>query len=145
MVILLCVSFFHVQALTHTVYILDIQACINPNPRTAVNRTHSGFKGYETMMFFFGFIWGIANLGMMAAVIGETWSWEPSSFKNSRAWGAVKLLFVTFILFPISAVLIIIPFFGGWIVLPLAQKVRYLSYAIRYKLTCLLARLGSPL
>ena len=92
---------------------LDIQACINPNPRTAVNRTHSGFEGYETMMFFFGFFWGAANLAMMAAAINLTCTREPSSLEGSRSWAVIKVLVVTFILLPISAFPIIMPFLGG--------------------------------
>ncbi|CAL1701572.1 unnamed protein product [Somion occarium] len=99
-----------------------IKACTDPNPRTAVNRTHSGFEGYEAMMFFFGFIWGVINLGVMAGYFGLVFSESRYSPRNRPTWFiTLKVLFNLFIMLPIALFLVIMPFFGGWIVLPLEQ------------------------
>ncbi|KAL4241419.1 hypothetical protein ABKN59_000299 [Abortiporus biennis] len=98
-----------------------VQACVSPNPRTAVNRTHSGFQGYEVMMYIFGFFWSSVN----AFVTWGYFAWLCSSNgtkRNSSGYTFVKVLFNLLVVFPVFVVLVVMPFFGGWIVVPLAQK-----------------------
>ncbi|KAI0080681.1 hypothetical protein K474DRAFT_1704492 [Panus rudis PR-1116 ss-1] len=96
-----------------------VMACVNPNPRTAVNITHSKFAAYEGMMFFFGFVWGVVNLAMAGI-------YYTLAFGGRRVLPPVlsflMVLFNVLIMFPIWAFLVIMPFFGGWIVVPLAQR-----------------------
>ena len=92
----------------------DIYACIHPNPRIAVNITHSGWNGYKVMMFMFGFAWGCVNLAVF-------WGYFCTGF----AFGSGRqTIFTIFIVAPIAVVLILGPFFSPWVALPLAQKVR---------------------
>ncbi|EMD40472.1 hypothetical protein CERSUDRAFT_111071 [Gelatoporia subvermispora B] len=93
---------------------------IDPDPRTAVDRTNSGFIAFYVMMWIFGFIWGCVNLmvwwGYYKAVHDE-----PSS----RGLGGLRIfigLFSTFIALPLALFMIIMPFFGAWIVTPLAAS-----------------------
>lgn len=79
------------------------------------------------MMFFFGFIWGVINLGVMAGYFGLVFSESRYSPRNRPTWFiTLKVLFNLFIMLPIALFLVIMPFFGGWIVLPLEQIVRIL-------------------
>jgi len=97
-----------------------ILACVNPNPRTAVNRTHSGFEGYTAMMFIFGFFWGMVNGAVLwFLLIGLAGA--ATSFKQSF-YRVIAWLFIIFVLFPAAVFMVVMPFFGGWIVLPLVQK-----------------------
>ncbi|THG96428.1 hypothetical protein EW026_g5406 [Hermanssonia centrifuga] len=97
-----------------------VQACVDPNPHTAVNRTHSGFEGYEAMMFIFGFPWGIVNLVVVY--------WHYSQVTNSGRINSstctrmLLVLYSIFIFLPVALALVILPFFGGWIVVPVAQQ-----------------------
>ena len=99
----------------------SVHACVEPNPRNAVNRNHSGFLGYEAMMFLFGFVWGVVNLGV--AWMYYAWLFGSSSSKNA-VLTSLNVLFNIFVVLPFWAFLIIMPFFGGWIVVPIAQRVR---------------------
>ncbi|KAJ6580541.1 hypothetical protein DFH09DRAFT_1029846 [Mycena vulgaris] len=39
-----------------------IRAATDPNPRTAVNRSHAGWQAYYLLMYVFGFFWGCVNI-----------------------------------------------------------------------------------
>ena len=90
-----------------------------------MNLTHSGYQGYEAMMFLFGFVWGIVNLGV-------AWMCYAWLFSSSSTLGAVlttmNILANVFLILPFWLILIIMPFFGGWIVVPIAQRVRFYSH-----------------
>ena len=76
-------------------------------------------------MFFFGFIWGVVNLFVMGAILNQVFSWDTSR-RRTTMWTIFKVL-LSLILIPIAAFLIVMPFFGGWIVLPIAQHVCHLT------------------
>lgn len=101
----------------------SVRACVDPNPRNAVNRKHSGFQGYEAVMFLFGFVWGIVNLGV--AWMYYAWLFGSGSSRG-RVLTTLNILANVFIVLPFWAVLIIMPFFGGWITVPIAQRVSLL-------------------
>ena len=87
-----------------------------------MNRTHAGYEGYEAMMFIFGFPWGIVNL------VACLWyfAWAAEGLQRTCKSGGVNFLFVLFHFFvgvPVALMLIILPFFGGWIITPIAQSV----------------------
>jgi hypothetical protein len=96
------------------VFFPDIHVSLHPNPRTIVNATNSGWGAYSAMMFIFGFVWGLFNLGVCFGFLGFL-----HEYLSAR-----KAIFTAFILSPIAAVLILGPFFSPWIARPLAQNVR---------------------
>lgn len=96
-----------------------------PVPHNAVNRTHGGFIGYEVMMFFYGFVLGCINLWVAFGYFG----WSSSQYSRNRRSGSSRdstllTMFNIFIAFPVFAFLMFMPFFGGWVVTPIVQKVR---------------------
>ncbi len=93
-----------------------------------MNRTHSGFQGYEAMIFLFGFVWGIVNLGV--AWMYYAWLFGSNSSRNG-VLSFMNVLFNIFVVLPFWAVLIIMPFFGGWIAVPIAQRVRRSHLSVR--------------
>lgn len=96
-----------------------VQASVNPVPRNAVDKTSSALQGYTAMMFIFGFCWGCVN-----AMVG--WAYMVGTWGNRRdrheTTNFLISLFNLFIALPIFLALIIMPFFGGWIVVPIVQK-----------------------
>ena len=100
----------------------SVRTSVNPNPHNAVNRTHSGFKAYEVLMYFFGFAWGIANCYAIAFYYLGTFSvWDMS--RRPKWLNYLFLFFQVFVVGPAAIALIIFPFFGGWIFVAIAQKV----------------------
>jgi hypothetical protein len=97
-----------------------IHASIHPNPRTAVNITHSGWTGYVTMMFIFGFCWGIVNLIVFWAYFYPSFGFG-SSHRNQNL-STMRMLFNMFIMVPVATVMILGPFFSPWVALPFAQR-----------------------
>ncbi|TCD66825.1 hypothetical protein EIP91_000903 [Steccherinum ochraceum] len=96
-----------------------VKACVDPNPRTGVNKTHAGFEGYEVMMFIFGFFWTSVN----TALAWGYFTWALESRRNGdKSSPVLKWTVNLLIAFPIAAFLCIMPAFGGWIVVPLAQR-----------------------
>lgn len=65
------------------------------------------------MMFMFGFVWGCVN-----GIVALLYYGEPSKGRFKCAQRLLKI-----ILFPVFLFLVIMPFFGGWIVPPIVQKV----------------------
>lgn len=65
-------------------------------------------------MFFYGWILGLANLGVFAVYY--------SAGKEQKK-GPIRWLFDICIVFPIAIVMILGPFFSGFAAVPLAQKV----------------------
>ncbi|KAH8106305.1 hypothetical protein BXZ70DRAFT_431020 [Cristinia sonorae] len=103
-----------------------VKASVDPNPRTAVNRTKAAFTGFEIMMFIWGFFLSCINLTMVWTII--FWVAMDPLF-NGPDWRnvsprrkAFKWSFAIFIAFPICACLLVLPGFGGWILVPLAQS-----------------------
>lgn len=94
---------------------------MNPVPHNAIDSKASTFTGYTTMMFMFGFSWGWVNL--LAAYGYCRWWQGERGYRTEFAKTAVTL-FSLFIALPVFALLCIMPFFGGWIVTPIVQKVR---------------------
>lgn len=72
------------------------------------------------MMFLFGFVWGVVNL--CAAWMYYAWLFGSGSSRG-RFLTTMNVLANVFIVLPFWATLIIMPFFGGWIVVPIAQRV----------------------
>ncbi|KAH8106304.1 hypothetical protein BXZ70DRAFT_431326 [Cristinia sonorae] len=104
----------------------DVQASVDPVPRTAVNRTKPSFTAFQAMMFIFGFLW--AGVNIVVAWNYARWV-SRGAFWNGTEWGtptgprkAFKWLFNLFIAFPFFLLLIILPPFGGWILVPIAQN-----------------------
>lgn len=97
---------------------IDVQATVNPIPHTAVNRTSSGFTGYTVMMFFFGFVWGIVNMLVTGAYLSQAFKVPAKNFA-----GVLFFVFNLFVSIPLFILFTIMPFFGGWIVVPIVQQV----------------------
>ena len=111
----------YVQTLTPRL-LVDVKTTVWPNPHTAVNRTHAGLQGYTAMMFIFGFAWGIVNICAMFAYF----AWSREAWKSMRTnWvlDSLYLFFQIFVAVPAAVFLIIMPFFGGWIVTPIVTHV----------------------
>lgn len=115
-----------------------VQACVDPNPHTAVNRTHAGFEAYEALMFIFGFPWGIVNLVVVGAYFASIREGPDSSYRP--VWKNLVLFFFSaFVVVPIGIALIILPFFGGWIIVPIVQHVGRQLNPLSGRTHCLLA------
>ncbi|OCH95962.1 hypothetical protein OBBRIDRAFT_830556 [Obba rivulosa] len=93
---------------------------IDPNPRTAVDRTNSGFAAFYVMMWIFGFPWGCVNLVVWWGYYKEVI--EEPGYSRSRGMNWLVNLFSLFVVLPVALFMIIMPFFGGWIVTPLAAS-----------------------
>ena len=83
-------------------------------------------------MFIFGFVWGWANAMVAGAYLaGTCGAWEskdPTNYTGRRKymWHTVlcaALIFQVFVAIPAAAFLVIMPFFGGWIVTPIVKEV----------------------
>ncbi|KAH8104022.1 hypothetical protein BXZ70DRAFT_1005576 [Cristinia sonorae] len=97
---------------------------VDPNPRTAVNKTSGKFKAFEVMMYIFGFPWSLLN-GLIvyhfcAAAASSPFVTKPVGRRRRPTWWFI-LLFI-FIIAPISAVLVIFPAVGSWILVPIVQS-----------------------
>ncbi|TCD66645.1 hypothetical protein EIP91_001062 [Steccherinum ochraceum] len=93
-----------------------VKACVDPNPRTAVNRTHSGFIAFQVMMFIFGFALSAVNLLIFRIYYGAQFD-SKESRPSAKKW-ALHILVV----FPVMLFFAVMPAFGGWIVVPIAQN-----------------------
>lgn len=98
----------------------DVQTIIFPVPHTILNRTGSAFTGYSVMMWIFGFFWGIVNLCMGYVYVNIL---ANRGQQGPRKANLCLFFSIVFIGLPIYAFLVIMPFFGGWIVTPLVRKV----------------------
>ena len=100
---------------------LDVHSIVDPVPRTAVNRTSSGWIGYTTMMYIFGLPWGLANLFVSWLVFAGC---IAGLEKVDRVFTRLLVIaFITFVVIPVGVAMTILPFFGGWIVTPIVQSV----------------------
>lgn len=90
-------------------------------PHTILNRTGSAFTGFSVMMWIFGFAWGIVNLSVGCFYIRFL---ANGGQQRSRRANMVALFLIVFVALPVYTFIVIMPFFGGWIVTPLVQKVR---------------------
>lgn len=93
---------------------------VNPIPHTAVNRTESGWTGFSTMMFIWGFFWSFMNV---FAGIVYWYTYRRDRYLQSTAKKVTLDLIMIFVAFPIIVFLFVMPFSGGWIVTPLVAKV----------------------
>lgn len=100
--------------------VIDVQATVNPIPHNAINHSGSAFAGYEAMMFIFGFVWGCINIWACCAWVVQISNWEHPQGSFGKT---VISSFYIFIGVPLFLLLAIMPFFGGWIVVPIVQKV----------------------
>lgn len=75
------------------------------------------------MMFIFGFFWSSLNTALAWGYF--TWAME-SRGNGDRSSPVLKTVFNLLVAFPIAAFFCIMPAFGGWIVVPLAQRVSML-------------------
>ena len=102
---------------------------VDPNPHTGANKTHSGFVAYEVLMFIFGFFWSGVNVLFVILYFVSTGPNKSSyHFLGDSGGRTFKRLFDTFIILPISLFFILMPAFGGWIVTPIARKVRLVQF-----------------
>ena len=100
---------------------LDVHSIVDPVPRTAVNRTSSGWIGYTTMMYIFGLPWGLANLFVSWLIFAGC---IAGLEKVDRVFTRLLIIaFITFVVIPVGVAITILPFFGGWIVTPIVQSV----------------------
>ncbi|THH33627.1 hypothetical protein EUX98_g498 [Antrodiella citrinella] len=81
---------------------------VQPNPHTAVNRTYKGFQAYKITMFLFGWIWSPVNV----LVYWAYFAWALTSRRGRSI--CIGL--------PLTLFIIIIPAFGGWIVVPIVER-----------------------
>ena len=76
------------------------------------------------MMYLFGFAWGWVNIGAVFAYYGYTFDDGVWTAGKNRILDALYF-FWQLVIVPVAAIfLIIMPFFGGWIVTPIVQHVR---------------------
>lgn len=73
------------------------------------------------MMWLFGFAWGIVNLFVGYFHIQVL---ANGGQQRSRRTNTFTLFLIVFVALPVYTFLVIMPFFGGWIVTPIVQKVR---------------------
>lgn len=100
-----------------------MKTSVNPVPHTAVNRTNAAWEGYTTMMYLFGFVWGWVNIGAIVAYYGSTCDDSYFTLSKNRVVNVLYFFFQVIVV-PIAALfLIIMPFFGGWIITPIIQHV----------------------
>ncbi|GJE84629.1 hypothetical protein PsYK624_007050 [Phanerochaete sordida] len=96
-----------------------VRANVDPVPRNAVDKSSSALSGYTAMMFIFGFVWSIVNLMVGWAALAAS---LEGRYNRSRTANYMINLFSIFIAFPIFVFLFIMPFCGGWIVVPLVSS-----------------------
>ena len=111
---------------------LDVKTSVQPVPHTAVNRTHGAWQGYQVMMFIFGFAWGWVNAFVAWAYFTATFEAcdrgqtdyplrEKRYIRHSALFALI--LFQLFVAVPAAIFLILMPFFGAWIVTPIVKHV----------------------
>ncbi|KAJ7189997.1 hypothetical protein GGX14DRAFT_607415 [Mycena pura] len=106
-----------------------IGSATNPNPRTAVNRSHAGWQVYFLFLYLFGFLWGCVN------IVVWIWYFQSTARKpvvKSRLGISSTLLPYArgfaryFILLPISVVMGLGPFFAPVAGVRIAQQQAWL-------------------
>jgi hypothetical protein len=137
---------------TTDVHLTDIHAATHPNPKTAVNRTGSGWKGYYVMsksrlepciriavlahipnVYIFGFFWGCANIFAWFLLSSKAFGWFSRTHTRSHKWGGIMdsnaLLMAWYpifalVIFPLAVIMSLGPFFAPFIALKISQNVR---------------------
>ena len=115
-------SFYNGRRLT----LMDsIRSCVHSTPRNQVNITHAGFRVFETMMLFFGFIWGSVNLGAAWMYYAWLFGSRGASPRIPRLVPPfLKLALNVFVVLPMWIILFVMPFFGSLLLTPIVQRVR---------------------
>lgn len=107
-------------------FCVDVISTVNPVPHNAVDRSSSARDGFAAMMFIFGSLLSCVN--SVACYTYIAWSCEYSSYRTSKFQKTMRWLGIMLIAFPFWCFMVIMPFFGGWIVTPTVQKVRFPLY-----------------
>ncbi|KAJ7906465.1 hypothetical protein B0H13DRAFT_1619348, partial [Mycena leptocephala] len=102
-----------------------LRAATDPNPRSAVNRTHAGWQAYYLFMYLFGFFLGCANIVVCACVIYYAWH---------CAWILVFL--------PVAVILGIGPFFSPLIGIKIGREQAWLHRCDTYSVEIVLTGLS---
>ncbi|KAH8104032.1 hypothetical protein BXZ70DRAFT_1005586 [Cristinia sonorae] len=101
-----------------------VKTTVDPNPRTVVNKTNGKFTAFEVMMYLFGFPWSIVNgwviYWLTKVAASSEFATRPDGRYRRLAWWFIPILI--FIVTPIAAVFVLLPAFGGWIVVPIVQN-----------------------
>ncbi|KAJ7459282.1 hypothetical protein FB451DRAFT_571535 [Mycena latifolia] len=101
-----------------------VRAATDPNPRTAVNKSHAGWQAYYLIMYVFGFFLGCVNLVVALWYFQATRS--PAGIRTRKsdsrilnlAWRTARIL----VLVPVSVILVSGPFFAPVVGVKLAQE-----------------------
>lgn len=121
-------------------FYVDVISTVNPVLHNAIDRSSSARDGFAAMMFIFGSFLSCVNSVACYAYI--TWSCEYSSYRMSKFQKTMRWLGIMFVAFPFWCCMIIMPFFGGWIVTPIVQKVCFPLYMREIsRLRCVVAYL----
>jgi len=91
-------DFVVIWLLVNALYAVWIYFSTNPNPRSGANKTHTGWKGFCVMMYIFGFLLGLVNIGSWLAYFSAVFGWlsERSETTSSdifrKFWHPAQIL-----------------------------------------------------
>ncbi|KAJ7692428.1 hypothetical protein B0H17DRAFT_1061456 [Mycena rosella] len=120
-----------------------VRAATDPNPRTAVNRSHGGWQAYYLIMYCFGFCLGFAN------IVVCMW-YAQSARAPARTRGATRSTMIHYswhgarilILLPVAVILGLGPFFSPFIGVKLGQEQAWLHRCDSYPVEIVLSGLS---
>ncbi|TCD66651.1 hypothetical protein EIP91_001069 [Steccherinum ochraceum] len=126
MLVLASVAWFSINGLQGIWIYYYVLVCVDPNPRNGVNATHTRFLVFKIFMFIVGAVVSIANSLILWAYFSDnlssTYTYRPVGKHHNRCCSIVWLLFRILIILPLGLFSAIMPFCGGWIMVPIAQK-----------------------
>ncbi|EJD46138.1 hypothetical protein AURDEDRAFT_164796 [Auricularia subglabra TFB-10046 SS5] len=134
-----CIIFFYfgIQACQAVWIYYYIRTCVHPNPRIAINSKHSMWSAYVAFMYIFGALDSMLNF-VVAGAVGI----QFLMFSFVDTLGKALSLVLAIIVPAIAAAFIVMPMFGGLIVLGPVQRHTYNHRCDEFRLQVVLDGAG---
>ncbi|KAJ7253181.1 hypothetical protein C8J57DRAFT_1077031 [Mycena rebaudengoi] len=124
--------------------ISDIRSAVDPNPRSAVNKSHAGWQAYYLIMYVFGFFWGCVN------IVAWMWYFQRKNISGSTGRSLIRSRVLRYswrlghilVLFPVAVIMCLGPFFAPTIGINLSRENAWLHRCDSYMVEVVLGGLA---